>query len=84
MFGLMALVNARYNVVEELRIEKVADLLIPETKWNKPLIERVFFLVTMAKILFVPLSLQKPEDVLFWTGTTIGGYTTRSRYDFIQ
>lgn len=54
------------------------------TGWNKSLIEWVFCPVTTTRILAVPLSQQGGKDVLFWTGTTDGGYTTRSGYEFIQ
>lgn len=70
-------INARFDEVERLHIEKVADLLVPGVRWNKQLVEWIFCPATAVRILVVPLSIHGGQDVLYWTGSSDGEFIQR-------
>ncbi|XP_057424938.1 uncharacterized protein LOC130718368 [Lotus japonicus] len=73
----------REDAFAELHLNKVADLISNGT-WRHDLIEYVFSPATATCILVVPLPLQVYSDILFWSETFDGWYTSKSGYDFIR
>jgi hypothetical protein len=58
----------------------VSDLIDHETRqWNSSLIDSIFWPCEAAQIKAIPLRLHHP-DILVWTGTPNGRFTTRSAY----
>ncbi|XP_057452977.1 uncharacterized protein LOC130744833 [Lotus japonicus] len=71
------------ETVEDLRLEKVADL-IDNGRWNVELIQEAFSPLTAHKILAIPLANQGNVDSIYWFDSTNGIYVCKSGYNFIR
>ncbi|XP_057444459.1 uncharacterized protein LOC130736674 [Lotus japonicus] len=78
-------INYREDVVQELGLERVVDLLLPDGRgWNKELIEWTFCPATALRILAVPLPFQPQDDHMYWAGSGDGKYCVKSGYEFLR